>query len=535
MRRHAPSGAAVIANFRGADTPTAFDTDVCIIGSGAAGLTLASHVAGKLRVLIVEAGDAAPTRGADDWLAGEAGDFAFNGFQDGRMRAFGGATRLWAGQLLRLDAIDFEKRDWVLHSGWPITLKDLEPSYDRAERFLGVAAPLYDARIWSRFGVRDPGFANDIVPKFTVYMPQRDFTKAFGAQMVRTNPSIDLLLNATVLQIDLDPGATRVVGVQIGEAGGRRGAIRARAFVLCGGGIENPRLLLASNSVMPTGIGNAHDLVGRFFQDHPNGAAGVVTTAQPRVFQEQFRKLRRNRVTAWPKLSFTEAAQRRGRYLNANAMMEYEYADGSALTRAKTLVEAVRARRPAAILRGGMRLLRHVPELAAQAAHTAATGKALRFDPARIKLQTFVEPVPDPESRVKLSTARDRFGIPRPHLTWRIHPDELRTMRAFAVAAGAEFHRLGLGELTVAPWLNQGVAAARAEIKEYFHHAGATRMASSPADGVTDPDCRVFGTDNLYIAGGSVFPTCGYANPTLTIVALAIRLADTLRARLEPG
>ncbi len=531
----------MIADFRSTETPTAFDTDVCIIGAGAAGLTLAAHVAGSLRVLVLEAGDATPTRGADDWLAGEAGDFAFDGFQDGRMRAFGGATRLWAGQLLRLDAIDFEKRDWVPRSGWPITLRDLEPYYDRAERFLGVGAPVYDARIWSRFGVPDPGFdKGDVFPKFTVYMPQRDFTKAFGARMVRTNPSIDLLLNATALQIDLDPDATRpdatrVVGVQIGEAGGRRGVVRARAFVLCGGGIENPRLLLASSGVMQAGIGNAHDLVGRFFQDHPNAMTGFVDTPRPRVFQEQFRKLRRHRITSWPKLSFTEAAQRRGRYLNANAMMAYDYADDSALTRAKELVAAARARRPSAVLRDGARLLRHVPELIAQAAHTAATGKAIRFDPSRIKLQTFVEQIPDPDNRVRLSNARDRFGIPRPHLTWRIHADELRTMRAFTEAAGAEFRRVGLGEMTVAPWVDQGVEAARAEIKEYFHHAGTTRMASHPGEGVTDPDCRVFATDNLYIAGGSVFPTSGYANPTLTIVALAIRLGDTLRARLIPG
>jgi choline dehydrogenase-like flavoprotein len=525
----------MIVDFRRTDTPTEFDTDVCIIGSGAAGLSLAAHLGGKLRVTILEAGDAAVVRGADDWLAGEAGDFAFDGFQDGRARAFGGATRLWAGQLLRLDAIDFEKRDWVPRSGWPITLRDLEPYYDRAERFLGVGTPVYDARIWQRFGVRDPGFGNDLFPKFTIYMPQRDFTKAFGARLVRTDPSVTLLLNATALQIDLDPDATRAVGVRIAEAGGRRGLVRARAFVLCGGGIENPRLLLASNGVMPAGIGNARDLVGRFFQDHPNAFTGFVASPRPRVFQEQFRKLRRRRVTSWPKLSFTDAAQRRGRYLNANAMMAYDYADTSALTRAKELVAATRARRPAAILCDGMRLLRHVPELVAQAAHTAATGKAIRFDPSRIKLQTFVEQIPDPDNRVILSNARDRFGIPRPHLTWRVHADELRTMRAFTEAAGAEFRRLGLGELSVAPWLDQGVEAARGEIKEYFHHAGATRMASNPADGVTDPDCRVFGTDNLYVAGGSVFPTSGYANPTLTIVALAIRLGDALRARLTPA
>jgi choline dehydrogenase-like flavoprotein len=523
----------MIADFRKADTPTEFDADICIVGSGAAGLTLAAHVAGPLRVLIVEAGDWAPTRGVDDWLTGEASDFAFDGFNDGRMRAFGGATRRWAGQLMRLDAIDFEKRDWVPHSGWPITLHDLEPFYDRAETFLGAGKAVYDSRIWARFGIRDPGFANvDVFPKFTVYMPQPDFTKAFGAKLVRENPAIRILLNATALEVALDADAKRVAGVRIAAENGRTGIVRARAYALCGGGIENPRLLLASNSVVPAGVGNARDLVGRFFQDHPNGDTGIVTSARPRVFQNQFRKLRRAGVTYWPKLSFTDAAQRRGRYLNANALMVYDYDDDSALVRAKGAIAAVRARSSSAMVRDGLRVLRHVPELAAQAVHTAATGKALRFDPSRIMLHTFAEQVPDPDNRVTLSTARDRFGIGRPRLAWRVHPDELRTMRAFTEAAGAEFRRLGLGELALAPWLDQGIEGARAEVKDFYHHAGATRMATTPVEGVTDPDCRVFDTDNLYIAGGSVFPTSGYANPTLTMVALAIRLADTLRARL---
>jgi choline dehydrogenase-like flavoprotein len=523
----------MIIDFRRADVPTEFDTDVCVIGSGAAGLTVAAHVAGPLRVLILEAGDQTPPIGPDDRLAGEASDFPFEGFQGGRARAFGGATRRWAGQLLRLDAIDFEKRDWVPRSGWPITLRDLEPYYDRAERFLGAGGTLYDARIWSRFGIRDPGFDNrEVFPKFTVYMPQPDFTKAFAARMVRENPAVSLLLNATAVRIDLDPNAAAVAGVRIGDGSGRSGMVRARAFVLCGGGIENPRLLLASNNVMSAGIGNQRDLVGRFFQDHPNGATGFVTTARPQVFQEQFRKLRRSRLMHWPKLSFTEAAQRQGRYLNANVFMEYHYGDESALVRAKQVIEAVRTRRPAAVAREGLRVLRHVPELAAQGIHTAATGKAVRFDPSGIRLRTFTEQVPDPENRVTLSTACDRFGIGRPRLAWRVHADELRTMRAFTEAVGRELRRVGLGEVTLAPWLDQGEQGARAEVKDFYHHAGATRMASTPAEGVTDPDCRVFGTHNLYIGGGSVFPTSGYANPTLTIVALAIRLGDTLRARL---
>jgi len=524
----------MITDFRKGDAPAEFDTDICVIGSGAAGFTVAEHASGKLRVLVVEAGGRHPPKGRDDWLIGEASDFAFTGFESGRARAFGGATRKWFGQLLRFDPIDFEKRDWVPYSGWPITPQDLTRYYDRAEKYLGVGAPEYDARIWPRFGMRDPGFNNaDVTPRFTAYMPQPDFSKAYG-KALEANPSVDILLHAAVVQIDLDAAGQHVTSVQIRADGGRQGVVRARSFVICGGGIENARLLLASNAVMADGIGNARGLVGRFFQDHPSATTGTLATSKTRIIQAQFRKLRRAGVTYWPKLALTEAAQRRGKLLNINGLMLYDYAENSPLTRAKQAVEAVQARRPASVLRAGLRLLPHIPEIAGRLGHTVATGKAPMFVPSQVMIKGHVEQIPDPENRVTLSAERDRFGVPRARLAWRIHPDELRTMRVFTELAGQEFHRLGWGEMTVSPWLNQGVDAARTVIEDTYHHAGTTRMAASPADGVTDTDCRVFGTDNLYIAGSSLFPTSSYVNPTLTIVALALRLSDTLRKRYAP-
>jgi choline dehydrogenase-like flavoprotein len=211
--------------------------------------------------------------------------------------------------------------------------------------------------------------------------------------------------------------------------------------------------------------------------------------------------------------------------------MLYEYDDRSALHRAKQVIEAARARQPAAIAREALRVLRHLPELAARGVHTLATGLAPVFPPSRVLLKAHVEQVPDPQNRITLSADRDGFGVRRPLLTWRVHQDELRSLRGVTEAVGAVLHRLGLGELSVADWLNRDASTVQPEIEDTYHHAGATRMATSPRAGVVDPDGRVFGVGNLYIAGGSVFPTSGYANPTLTIMALTIRLADTLRAR----
>ncbi len=521
----------MLINFLDAAAATDFHADICVVGSGAAGLTLATHLAGGLNVLIVETGGRHPSRSGGNWLAGEAGDWAFAGFEAGRNRGFGGATKLWYGQCMRLDPIDFERREWVPYSGWPITADQLAPFYDRAESFVGLGGAVYDGRLWPRSGLVDPGFGDDVQAKFTNYMPQPDFTKMLGRRFLR-QPGVDILVNAAATCLDMDVNGRQVTGLTIRGQGGKQGRVRARIFVLCGGGIDNPRLLLASNTVLAGGVGNGRGLVGRFFQDHPSATTGHIATDVPGVVQNQFRKLRRRGIKVWPKLALTAAAQRRGRYLNANALMLYDYAAGSALSRAKAVVEAIQTRKPAALAASGVRLLAHAPELAARAVHSVATGKAPMFKPSRVMLKAHVEQRPDPENRITLSNERDQFGLPLPRLTWRVHAEELRTMRGLTEAVGQAFHRLGWGEMTVSPWLDQGEAAARPEMEDTYHHHGTTRMAADAADGVTDPDCLVFGTENLYVAGSSLFPTSGYANPTLTIIALAIRLGDTLRQRL---
>ena len=518
----------MLLDFNKTGEKTVFDADVCIVGAGAAGLTLASHLGPKLRVLVAEAGGRRP--GADG-LGGEAADWPFTGFHDGRARAFGGATLLWKGQCLRLDPIDFKRRDWVPYSGWPLTAAELDPFYERAEAFVGVPN-VYDARLWKGSGVPMPCFEEtEVRPKFTAYMRQPDFTKHLGQSLLR-HATVDILLNAAVTCVELAAEGGHVDTLAIRSEAGRTGHIRARAFVLCGGGIENPRILLASDTVMPDGVGNARGLVGRFFQDHPSGTTGVVATAKTAEVQNQFRKFRKDGILYWPKLALSEQAQRSHQTLNANALMLYDYADGSALTRAKAAVDAAKERKPARIATEALRLLPCVPELAGQAIHSMVTGKAPAFEPSKVMLKAHVEQRPDPDNRITLSHERDRFGVRLPRLAWRVHPEELRTLRVVTEAAGGAFRALGWGDISVEPWLDEGPAAAQPHLEDTYHHHGTTRMAATEAEGVTDPHCQVFGTDNLFVAGSSVFPTSGYANPTLTIVALAIRLADTLAQRL---
>jgi choline dehydrogenase-like flavoprotein len=521
----------MIIDFRKSNTPSALETDICIIGAGAAGLTLASQLNGLCRVLVVEAGDRHPPKQRDDALIGES-DTPFAGFEAGRRRALGGATRGWFGQCLRLDPIDFAPRAWVPHSGWPFGIDTLAPFYDRAEHMLGLGQPTYDSQMWRSAGRPIAAFdGTDVTPRFTVYCRQPDFSESLGRQIARAASTATVVLNAAACELTLAENGRFVRDLQLRSSNGRQGVVRAQTFVLAGGGIENPRLLLTSNRQQAAGIGNAHDLVGRFFQDHPSGTTGVLSIAQPHRLQDLFRKFYSAGLLVWPKLALSEAAQLRGQYLNANALMLYDYAPTSALSVAKRAASAAQARRLGALAHASARLLAHVPELAVRAVHSWTTGLAPMFAPSGVMLKTHVEQMPDPQNRITLSDARDALGVPRARLTWRVHQDELRTLRAMTEAVGMAFDRLGFGAIAVADWVDQDPATAQAYLEDTFHHAGTTRMANSAAQGVVDPQCRVFGVENLYVAGGSVFPTSGYANPTLTIMALAIRLSDHLKAR----
>jgi len=234
-------------------------------------------------------------------------------------------------------------------------------------------------------------------------------------------------------------------------------------------------------------------------------------------------------------MALTAAAQRRWQLLNANALILCDYGEMSALSSAKHAIALAKARQRVALAKHSFHLARCLPELLIRGTHSLMTGLAPVFTAKQVMLKSHVEQVPDPDNRIRLSTERDAFGRQRAHLSWRIHADELKTMAGLTQFVGVELQRLGFGTMTNAAWLDQAPSIAQSHLEDTYHHAGTTRMSATPSAGVVDTECRVFGVENLYVAGGSVFPTSGYANPTLTIVALAIRLADTLKHRYGVG
>lgn len=498
--------------------------DVCIVGSGAAGISIALQMASKGHsVLLIESGGESPTPATESFNVGEnVGTIALRLTQT-RTRALGGATRLWYGQCITLDPIDYRLRSWVPNSGWPIQSAALEPFYRKAERFFQIPQDTYDERIYRQFGLTPPAFERSVFEfKPTIYTPLIDFHKHFRASL-EGSKSIRVVCDATATRIRLNDARTRVDCVDVQSLHGATRRVTANAYVIACGGIENARLLLASD------VGNDSDMVGRFLQDHLTGDVAELKPDGAASLQDVFGLLYRDKIRYFPKFHLSAAAQEKHRVLNATMHMRFEYG-ASGVESMRRFVRAVRrGQLPPDALNEGLRVLRNLPAAARVAYRRYGRGLSPDIKPDRILFQVHSEQTPNPESRVTLSDRRDTLGQPLARVDWRLGPLEQRTFQTMYALIEAQVAKQRLGTLTPRAWIHESDWTSH--VQDTSHPTGSTRMATSPAHGVVDTNCQVFGIEGLYVAGSSVFPTNGYANPTLTIVALALRLSEHLSQR----
>ena len=362
---------------------------------------------------------------------------------------------------------------------------------------VGLDAYDYGAERWGGEGLVPFDLGEAFESRVLQVSPRR-FGVAYRDQLVQA-PNVDTYLFANLTGFAAGPEGRRVETARVATLSGRRFRVRARLFVLATGGIENARLLLASNDVQPRGLGNDHDLVGRYFMEHPHVLAGALLRSSNRISVDFYRARDAGRIQVTGLLIPSPALQRRERLL----------AFGSFLS-------------PTAEL----------PEFESALASVVA-GMDRPGEPATRQAFFFMnecEQAPNPASRVRLDDERDALGVPRVRLEWRLsNLDRESLRRGHELLAGA-LGRAGIGRLQM--MLEADDAAWPPGMVGGRHHMGTTRMHERPERGVVDPHGRVHGLENLYVVGSSVFPTSGASNPTLTIVALALRLAERIRERL---
>jgi choline dehydrogenase-like flavoprotein len=512
--------------------------DVCLVGGGPAALTVARELANEpMRIVLIESGGQVADIELDARSQGEIENVGKLQTRI-RNRVVGGSSHTWAGRCTELDPIDFEARDWVPFSGWPIGLGDLQRYGERACAHLGIAPFRNDAHLWPRLTPRrpEPDVDEALLSPF-FWQHSRDASdpldaKRFGPAFLASRQSnVRLLLHAMATHINTTADGAAVTGVEIADRRGRRFTLEAPSVVLACGGIENPRLLLASRRITPTGIGNSHGLVGRFLMDHPHYTIGDFDLATIDALRDRFGyyHLGRSGQVVRHGLALSPTLQRRERLLNCVAWLHEFRAEDDPWDAIKRL------RRPGPDGRrlADLRAAWAHPGLVARGAYRRVfAGRALVHKLDRLGLNAMVEQAPDPESRVILSDRTDSFGVPLPRINWRIGEMEMRSVARLGQLIARELSRLGLP----APRLMDWVVARQyhlADFSDHGHPSGTTRMAANPSIGVVDPHCEVYGVRGLYVAGSSVFPTVGHANPTMMILMLAVRLADQIRRRLN--
>lgn len=513
--------------------------DICIIGSGPAGATIARELAqSSAQIVLLESGGTERQASVDE--LNEIENVGWPRTLDQwllRNRIVGGSSHTWTGRCAPFDEIDFEQREWVPYSGWPFGRDELLPYLRRTPRYLGlgVATDFTDDRLWTIANrpIPQPSLNGDILEPFLW-----QYSKAHGNRfeimrvgpelIANLPPNVRLVTNATVVQLNLDPYGRAIRSVEVVSLAGGRHTVRARTVVLCAGGIENARLLLWSNKVERQGIGNRRDLVGRFLMDHPRTIAATFAKARSAQIMRRFgihhvrfgSRLHRFRHG----FRLSPAVQRAEHLLNCAAWPE------------ESVLEDDPWRALNRLLRGQSRSAKDVHDIVSNA-HMVLRGtvdlvilkRGLSRKFGAMNLICTTEQIPDPESRITLSDRADRLGIPISRIAWKVNEAEERSLRRLAGLIAAELARLGYDPPQLESWTTEEVI--RPTFQDQGHPIGTTRMSDDPANGVVDAQCQVHGVDGLFVVGGSVFPTAGHANPTQMIVALAIRAAETLKAR----
>lgn len=564
--------------------------DLLIIGAGPAGLTVAREFFGAkdTDVVILESGleeqssvfaalNAIEYHGDLLGLAQVAKRTAFHGESAAlwsataqpygvRCCALGGSSHAWAGKSATFDPIDFEQRAWVLHSGWPIGRTELDPYLDRAAALLNLGPNCYDDGFWRLIGAArlpqpqlDPYRLRGFFWQFARSKADNLDIMRLGKEFAReTADNVRVILNATAIEVNTDKAGNQVRSVTVSSIEGKRKSVKARTIVLAASAIGNARLLLASMQQDARGIGNTHDVVGRYLMDHPGGRIARIGKEDIAKVDARFGfyGLRSNGRTHMYMhgLALSPAVQRADKLLNSALYFAPRRSPDDPWDALKRLLQR-RAPSPLsdlfAIAKSPMLLAKGIGRRALEntrlppAARSFVVDLIVRTNPnfvarefqtrglphkiLELSVDAITEQPPDPENRVSLSTTkRDGLGQPLARVDWSVGDAPRATLARLGRLMAEEFTRAGLPQPVLEDWITHD-RLEDAVLIDMAHSMGTTRMSDNPRTGVVDRNCRVHGVANLYVAGASVFPTSGHANPTLMLVALAVRLADHLK------
>jgi choline dehydrogenase-like flavoprotein len=534
--------------------------DVCVIGAGPAGIALTLDLSARgLSVLLLESGFAQEDAKTQSLYEGEVADERLHSPPDKyRQRRLGGSTAIWGGRCMPFDPLDFETRSHVPHSGWPLSYEDLLPYYPRANALAEAGRFSYQAEeaLGPSAGPLIEGFNSPRV--LTNGLERFSCPTHFGsryAKQLQVAPDVKVLLGANCTAVRLQPDACAVGSVEVTTLSGTRFSVASRATVLATGGLETARLLLASRDVAPAGIGNFHDVVGRYYMCHIAGNVGRLTIQGPTRNVRHGYEVTPEGIYCRRRLAVAPEEQRRLGLANAVARLHFPritdptHRNGvlSGLFLARKLISYEYGKRlnDGATANPGT-YARHLLNVVTDPLDTTAflthwlTHRSLaeRKFPSVIlrnrtnsfSLEMHGEQMPQPDSRITINDKVDVLGMPQVRVDWRYSQGDINSMRETLNVLVQEFASSGVARFE---YDHETLEEDLMRFGAYGgHHIGTARMGQDVRTSVVDADCQVHSVNNLFVAGSAVFPTSSQANPTLTLIALSLRLGNTLSKRL---
>jgi choline dehydrogenase-like flavoprotein len=515
------------------DPHTFANPHVIIVGAGAVGLTLAVDlVRSGRRVLVLEAGPRYMTKHSQSLMETASWQgFSLKGLHLGRVRALGGTTNLWGGQLVQMEPSVFGKRPWLTDTSWPVTEAELTPYYQRAFDLLGLQKRIPDDRdVWDRLKIRPPENSRDIELFFTRWAPEPSFARLYDSEIGK-GINLGVVVNAQVTALKME--GERVSGVKAKALSGRELTFAAPVVVLANGTVEIVRLLQLRLADGQKPGWSDNQWLGKGFLDHLDCYAGHVQPIDKARFHEIFDNAYLSGIKYSPKLRLSSDAQMRHGMASVAGHFLFNSSVAEHLSFAKTFVRSLLRGRPEANVSALPRELWSMAQIALPMAYRYVRNRRM-YNPADrgIQLRITAEQRPMMANRISLVSEKDALGIPQVTVHWSVADDEIETLARFGELLADYLGANGLAAIDLDPGLKSRDPDFLKGVDDANHQMGGARMAETARDGVVDADLRVFGTQNLYVAGAAVYPTTGFPNPTFTAIALGLRLASKLKASL---
>jgi choline dehydrogenase-like flavoprotein len=511
--------------------PRKWQSKICIIGGGIAGLTLASSLRqSDISVSLLEAGGLNAEDRYQDLNAVEMTGVPHLGTRSGRFRILGGASTQWGGQLMPFTSDVFQPPAGCCLPEWPISQHEIEPYYRDLESLIGVNSLPFTEEVLRLFQQKPALISEDIRMRFSKWVPyrNRNLARTFGQQCISSG-SVSIFLHSNVTHIQVRENGCSVRSVTARTMAGMTHEFQAEVFVMCAGTIETSRLMLASNDTCREGVGNGHDQVGRYFHDHISIKAATVPADARRIFLQRFTPLLRGRTVHTPKLEASTALRTRKHLLSVMAHFPLEEPEHAAMYSVRKILRTLQSGKlDRGLIRTTLRILPQCFELGGSMGSAYLRNRRPVSRHASMALHIDCEQMPQADSRIQLSEKMDRLGSRMARVNWRISEEERYTIQTFAGILDIAMNSSGLGTLVWDERLFQTDDSWFKLPIDVLHMMGGTRMGSSSAQSVVDANLQVHGVENLYVASCSVFPTGGSSNPTFSLMALAMRLSERI-------